>query len=243
MKNFVIDIICQTASFRDPNFQNFHKSLELPPPTTIIGFSGAALGFSPLKSQDFFENADFKIGISGIYKGKCSDTWKYLKGIRAMRFYDPGLDGSIIQREYLINASFSIVFSSENEKALKKLKEAFENPVYALTMGNSDSLAHIQNIEIDKALVESNIIRNCFMEGNVINEVITEAEKGKLEFSVYSNETILYDLPLRFDYENDYGKRSISRIGTFTLIGKEMKLNYNVEGIQHNQQFIPLFSI
>ena len=102
MKNFIIEIQCQTASFRNPDFQNFHKSLELPPPTTIIGLAGAALGYSPLRAQEFFDESKFEIGIYGTYLGKCKDTWKYNKGIRDMRLYDPGLDGSIIQKEFLI---------------------------------------------------------------------------------------------------------------------------------------------
>ena len=107
MKNFVVEIKSQTASFRDPNFQNFHKTLDLPPPTTIIGLSGAALGLSPLQSQDFFEDGDFQIGIYGNYDGRCNDTWKYdrrhtNRGLK----YDPGMDGSIIQKEFLIQNTF-----------------------------------------------------------------------------------------------------------------------------------------
>lgn len=243
MKNFVIEIKCQTASFRNPNFQNFHKSLEFPPPTTIIGFAGAALGFTPLQAQEFFDDSNFKIGISGVYEGKCLDTWKYNKGIRDMRLYDPGLDGSIIQKEYLINAKFLMAFSSENEQANERLKGAFENPVYALTMGNSDSLAHIKSIKENVNFTEVNEVENCLMQGNVVNEVMSLAEKGNLEFSVYSNDTLTYDLPLRFEYENDYGKRTISKIETYSLIGKKMKLNYKVEGVKFKQHFIPIFSI
>lgn len=243
MNNLIIEFKCQTASFRNPNFQNFHKSLELPPPTTIIGLAGAALGLTPLQSQEFFEDSSFKFGISGVYKGKCSDTWKYNKGIRDMRLYDPGLDGSIIQKEYLINTTFLIAFSSENEGAIENLKEAFENPVYALTMGNSDSLAFVKNIEIKAESADSEVIENCFIQGNVLNDVMSLAEKGKLEFSVYSNETLTYDLPIRFDYENDYGKRTISKIETYSLIKEKMKLNFKVHGLRYREQFIPLFSI
>lgn len=243
MKNFVIEIRCQTASFRNPNFQNFHKSLELPPPTTIIGFAGAALGLSPLQSQEFFDGANFKIGICGVYGGKCLDTWKYNKGIRDMRLYDPGLDGSIIQKEYLINTKFLLVFTSENERELLRLKKAFENPVYALTMGNSDSLAQIKSIEENATFCMENEVEHCFIQGDVVNQVMSMAEKGNLEFSVYSNETLTYDLPLRFDYENDYGKRKTSKIDTYSLINKKMKLNYKVEGVKLKEQFIPLFKI
>lgn len=243
MKNFVIEVKCQTASFRNPNFQNFHKSLELPPPTTIIGLAGAALGYTPLQAQDFFNDSNFEIGIGGFYGGKCLDTWKYNKGIRDMRFYDPGIDGSIIQKEYLINASFLIAFDSENEEAVRHLRAAFGNPVYALTMGNSDSLAHIKNIEENVNHTQLDEVENCYMQGNVVDQVIHVAKKSELEFSIYANENLTYNLPLRFEYENDYGRRTTSKIETYSFIGKKMKLNYEVKGVTYKEHFIPLFSI
>ena len=243
MKNFIIEIQCQTASFRNPDFQNFHKSLELPPPTTVIGIAGAALGYSPLRAQEFFDESKFEIGIYGTYLGKCKDTWKYNKGIRDMRLYDPGLDGSIIQREFLIFPTFIIAFSSENIKAVEKLYKAFTSPVYALTMGNSDSLASIKNIEIKLEISEADKIENCFVQGDVVNEVMSLANSGNFEFSIYTNDTLTYDLPIRFEYENDYGRRTVSKIDTYSLIGDLMKINYNIKGLQYKNHFIPLFSI
>lgn len=243
MKNFVIKIKCQTASFRKPDFQNFHKSLELPPPTTILGLAGAALGYTPLQAQEFFDTSPFEIGIFGTYDGKCLDTWKYNKGIRDMRLYDPGLDGSIIQKEFLIFATFLIAFSSKNQDALEHLNQAFSNPFYALTMGNSDSLAHISHIENDIDEIEADEIENCFVKGDVVNEVMNVAAANKFSFSIYSNETLTYDLPLRFEYDNDYGRRTVSKTETYSLIGNKMKINYSLKGLKYKNHFIPLFPI
>jgi CRISPR-associated protein Cas5t len=243
MKNFVIEIRCQTASFRNPAFQNFHKTLELPPPTTIIGLAGAALGYSPLQAQDFFDAFKFNIGVFGTYDGKCKDTWKYNKGIRDMRLYNPNLDGSIIQKEFLIKSRFVIAFSSENKGAIKQLYGSFLNPVYALTMGNSDSLACLKFIESNIDEIEHDQIENCFVKGNIVSDVMSLAEKGNLSFSIYSNDMLTYDLPIRFDYESDYGKRSVSKIQTYSLIGNQMKINYKLKGLNYKNLFIPIFSI
>ncbi len=243
MKNLVIEILSQTASFRNPDFQNFHKSLELPPPTTIVGLAGAALGLSPLQAQEFFESTNSKIGVYGIYAGKCSDTWKYNKEIRDMRTYDPGKDGSIIQKEHLVNSRFIIAISSESHEVISKLTEAFKNPTYALTMGNSDSLAFVKNIETDLPIVSKCEVENCILQGDVINNVMSLASE-KLEFSIYhTSEPLTYELPLKFHYAHDYGKRAVSEIGTFSLIGKKMKLNYEVEGLMYKDLFIPLINL
>ena len=242
MKNLVVEILNQTASFRNPDFQNFHKSLDLPPPTTVVGLAGAALGLSPLQAQEFFESTDLKIGVYGMYAGKCSDTWKYNKEIRDMRTYNPGKDGSIIQKEHLINSRFIIAFSNESPDVILRLYEAFRNPTYALTMGNSDALAFVKNIETDLPNQTSYEVENCLLKGDVIDNVISLASE-KLEFSIYNtSEPLTYDLPVKFHYANDYGRRTVSQIGTFSMIGKKMTLNYAVEGLMYKDTFVPLIN-
>jgi CRISPR-associated protein Cas5t len=243
MKNFALEIITQTASFRNPDFQNFHKTLDLPPPTTIVGLSGAALGLSPLEAQEFFESNDLQIGVYGVFAGKCSDTWKYNKEIRDMRTYDPAKDGSIIQKEYLIYTRFIIAFFGENHDALQKLAEAFRNPIYALTMGNSDSLAFIKNIELDLPQLSSYTVENCMLQGDVINSVMSLASEN-LEFSIYNtSDPLTYDLPVKFNYASDYGKRNVSKIGTYSIIGRKMKLNYEIDGLNYKDLFIPMLKL
>lgn len=242
MQNLVIEILSQTASFRNPDFQNFHKSLDLPPPTTVVGLAGAALGLSPLQAQEFFESNDLQIGVYGLHAGKCSDTWKYNKDIVDMRTYDAGKDGSIIQKEHLIHSRFIIALSSESPDIILKLHEAFQNPTYALTMGNSDALAFVKNTETGLPLFSSYEVENCLLKGDVIDNVISVASE-KLEFSIYNtSEPLTYDLPVKFQYANDYGRRTVSQIGTFSMIGKKMKLNYEVEGLMYKEIFVPLMN-
>lgn len=245
MENFIVEIQSQTASFRNPDFQNFHKSLELPPPTTIIGLAGAALGLPPLQAQEFFEESDFKIGVYGRFNGKCNDTWKYDRrhSNRGLR-YDPELDGSVIQKEFLVHNTFLIAFSAEDDEKLEELYTAFKFPAYALTMGNSDSLAFVKSINSDVTVSKNDQLQHCMVEGDIIDEVIQLAPKN-MEFSIYqsSSEPITHDLPIRFDYESDYGKRTVSSIYTFSIISEKMKLNYEVEGLTYHDIFIPLFRL
>lgn len=243
MKNLVIEIRSQTASFRDPEFQNFHKTLDLPPPTTIIGLAGAAMGLSPLQAQEFFESDKIKIGICGSHEGKCSDTWKYNRRTNEMWKYNPEMDGSVIQKEFLIKNSFFIAFSSSSDQILEALFSGFSSPVFALTMGNSDSLAFVKAIHHDVQTGKSSEVEDCIVEGDIINEVMRLAPE-KMVFSIYqTSEPISYDLPTRFDYDGDYGKRSVSSLSVYSFVGKKMKLNYELEGLRHNDLFIPLISI
>jgi CRISPR-associated protein Cas5t len=242
MGNLLVNLKSQTASFRNPDFQNFHKTLDFPPPTAIIGLVGAALGFSPLNAQEFcFENK-IKLGVCGVSKGRFKDTWKYSKKTNEMWLYSPGLDGSIIQKEYLIQTSFSIVFKAE-DIIIKQLKEGFQAPVFALTMGNSDSLAKVAYVQENLEEVESSEVEHCVVEGNVIENVLNNANKH-LEFSIYeTKEPLGYDLPISFDYKSDYGRRTVNRIKTLSFIHSKMVLNYLVQGVKYEGQFIPYITL
>ncbi|MEL6719601.1 MAG: CRISPR-associated protein Cas5 [Bacteroidota bacterium] len=243
MKAFSLEILAQTASFRNPEFQNFHKTLELPPPTTVIGFAGAALGLSPKMAQDFFDTGNFQIGIAGYSDGRMRDTWKYNKRTSSMHVYDPLLDGSVIQKEYLVHNQFFLVFCNEDETRLERLRTAFQFPKFALTMGNSDALAKIKLISKSLDITESSTLKNCLVQGDVVGETMRRS-MDSFEFSLYqTSEPISFDLPVRFSYKSDYGKRSVSKNDTFSFIGQEMQLNFKVKGVKIDDLFIPIFPL
>jgi CRISPR-associated protein Cas5t len=243
MLSCCIEIVSQTASFRNPEFQNFHKSLNLPPPTTIIGLAGAALGLSPKMAQEYFDNHLIEVGIAGFYQGKTKDTWKYNRRTSGMHLYDPLLDGGVIQREHLIHNSFFLAFSSKEEVRINEIIEAFQNPVFALTMGNSDALAKVKNVHTDVEISRSGQIKNCMVAGDIVGDVLRNASEHPF-FSIYQNsEPITFDLPIRFNYESDYGKREVSEISTFSFVEAEMQLNFDIKGVQLKDIFIPIFHL
>lgn len=243
MYAFCIELISQTASFRNPEFQNFHKTLEFPPPTTIIGLVGAALGLSPPQAQNFFDQSRIKIGVACQNKGKTIDTWKYNMRTKHMHLYHPLLDGSVIKRELLIHNHFYICFYSEDEQPITALDNGFSNPFFTLTMGNSDALAKIKAIHRDLVIKKSNNIDSCLVAGDVLGDVFRNATNN-VEFSIYqTSEPLTFDLPVRFQYQSDYGKRSVSETRTFSFIGPQMKLNYELEGVWVQDRFIPIFDL
>jgi CRISPR-associated protein Cas5t len=254
-KFLVIELQSQTASFRNPEFQNFHKTLLLPPPTTVFGMAGAAMGLSPKATQDFFDQGNWQLGIYGKAEGKGKDLWKY----RTMAFEkqkkslglkkDDPLDlrsddpKSIINREILYKNHFIFVFSHEDAGRLEILHDAFLSPVYALTVGNSDSLANIINVSWATDVISSRKIAHCMVAGDIVSAVMDKAIEDP-EFSIYStSEPIAYDLPVQFSYKKDYGVRSVSARKTLSIVGEAMELNMDISGISYKNHFIPVFSI
>lgn len=236
MKYCAAHIKTQSSTFRMPEFQNFHKSFFLPPPTTLIGFAGAAIGLSPKESQEHFNKNDFEIGVYGFSNGITKDLWKYrkLKG--------SGFISDILTREILVGNEFILVYGNEKDELIEDLSNAIKNPKYALTLGNSDSLAKVISLT-EPSKSESDEVSHCILEGDVVNEVLSNSSNG-LDFSIYTtSDPITHDLPVKFEYESDYGVRRIVKRNKYSFIGEKMKLNVKKRGIVTNEIFIPVFKI
>ncbi|AXE21944.1 CRISPR-associated protein Cas5 (plasmid) [Runella rosea] len=235
MLHCVIEIRSVTASFRNPEFQNFHKSFRLPPPTTLIGLAGAALGLSPKSAQDFFEKDSFRAGVRGIASGMARDLWKY----------DTLPGRSVITREILMDTHYWIVFGCESQETIHQIKAAFDNPVFALTMGSSDSLAKIVKTELIESESESNELENALVEDDIIPLVLAQALKGgEFSFGVNDSDPIAYQLPTRFAYESDYGVRKIAARKLFSFIGPKVTFKDEVfRGVHFGDVFIPTFTL
>lgn len=238
MKFLAVEIYTETATFRNPDFQNFHKTLLLPPPTTIVGLAGAAMGSTPKEAQEYFGDNEIKVGVYGKSLGITKDLWKYrdLLGKR-----------SVIKKEILFKNNFIIVFISDREKVIEKIKEGFMNPKYALTMGNSDSLAFVRELVAEeiKDMIESDYLENCLVEGDIFSEVVKNIDNGR-EISIYTtSDPITYDLPVKFLYESDYGMRCVIERKPYSFItkGRKVKINISKRGIMYKDIFIPICSL
>ncbi|ADB41979.1 CRISPR-associated protein Cas5 [Spirosoma linguale] len=232
-----IELKSVTASFRNPEFQNFHKSFPLPPPTALIGLAGAALGLSPRMAQDFLDTNQFQAGVSGKGEGMTRDLWKYDRLT--------GTGSSIILREIYVNPHYRLVFGSDNHEAVEQLKAAFDSPVYALTLGQSDSLAKIVRTTLTDAVVEGQTLENTLVEGDIVPAILEQVlYGGTFSLSLSTSDPIAYQLPTRFNYKADYGMRTVSERKLFSFVGPQVTFqNRTFSGVQVGDVFVPLFKI
>jgi CRISPR-associated protein Cas5t len=239
MNYCLIQVHTQTATFRNPEFQNFHKSFALPPPTTIVGLAGAALGLEAKDAQAFFEGKGFQIGVKGKSEGRANDLWKY----RTLSS-DPAKATSVLTREILYGNTFFIAFAHENTDAIDQLRAAFETPQYAPVLGNSDSLAKLKVLPTDViSSAESKDLSHCLVAGNAVEDALNAALSNQsFDFYLKYNDSMFYDLPVRFHYEASGVRRVVER-KPFTFIGSSMQLPMTVEGLKFQNHFIPLFPL
>ncbi|MBN7818083.1 CRISPR-associated protein Cas5 [Algoriphagus pacificus] len=236
MQCIIVELACQSCSFRIPEFQNFHRSYELPPPTTIIGFAGAALGLGPKESQEFFD-ADFEFGVNGSYKGKSNDLWKYQK-LKGKEYIS-----DILTREVLYEGHFNIVFASESTDKIERLQYALENPIYALTLGNSDGLCKVINVSFTSDLFNCDELKNCLVEGNLMEEVLNNPTE--LEFSLRDGvDPMSYEIPVAFEYDSNFGIRRVVKRKEFSFVGAGAHVKGLIrKGVKYKDCQIPLFKL
>ena len=191
MKHYLlIQLHARMASFRDPEFQNFHRTLPLPPPSTCIGIAGAALGLWGPEAQAFFAPGEWELGIGGTSAGRAKDLWKY----------DDFKDGSIVLREYLYDNDFQLVFGHADRERLEKLQAAFCSPAFALTCGNSDSLCRVVGTEFVKGGELSDEVDHCYVPGDLLRQVIDNYVPGQQLSVRTSSNPAKMELPVRYEF-------------------------------------------
>ena len=173
------------------------------------------------------------MGAYALTQGVANDLWKY----------NDFATGSIIQREVMFQNQFVIIYGSENQDKIYELEQAFSNPTYCLTVSSPDSLAKVEKVYTTTQTGYSHTVSHCLLEGNVVDEVINNAQNG-LEFSIYStSDPVAYQLPVQFSYTKDYGMRRVTKRKEFSFIGEEMLLNVEKKGIAVDDVFVPLFRL
>ncbi|PRR77946.1 CRISPR-associated protein Cas5 [Clostridium liquoris] len=150
-------------SFRIPFFRTYHKSFLAPPKTTILGMITNIMG----KSEEYYYmllNED-KIKVSVVIdsiKGKAKDLWSY-KSLENKS----GMHGrSIIRRDRLFNAKYTIYLMIENDAISQEIFQCLKSPKSIPSLGLDDEIVKIFNVEkdIDIKENESNIINSVFMD-------------------------------------------------------------------------------
>src|SRR5690606_9662329 len=140
-------------SFRQPDFHTYHKTLPLPPKTTVAGMIGSALGIGPKVVNDqWLKTERFQMGIVGKAKGKANDLWQIRKyETKQIAAYNKGdkdtpYKTAVIIRELLYNSEFIIYLSFKDETDFDLVFQKLQNPAWALSLGREDELINIKEI-------------------------------------------------------------------------------------------------
>jgi CRISPR-associated protein Cas5t len=232
---FSMEGVSITASFRSPETHTFHKTLPLPPKTTVIGMMGAALGLSLEEIHKLVEDQGFLIGVYGFNKGLMRDLWNYRKltgkekkytedDIKNRRQY------SVLIREYLFDNLFILYFGCNKLEELEQLRSAFVSPVYTLTVGNSDDLFKICKIGdiIEEKECKLKKFEYTILPGDMSSLYNNDIDFSQIPIVKTVNTPQIFLLPTRFVFEGD--ERRVSERQKFTFVSTPVKLKTDIDG-------------
>jgi len=222
-----IEIRGLTASFRVPYMFKYHRSLPLPPYTSVIWMFGAAIGKDMATAQEIFKSLKLRVWIAGSYAGGCNDTW------RVLTTKNPERD--VVERQILFKPRYHIVLYS-NESSIYFCEKAFRHPVYPLSLGRPDDLAN--------AIVHA--VFKCEPKDLQVlyNTVVAGVPSAQVDESLFDIDdptdpgpcTLLYRLPVHFLFKNGFAyERTADDYKDFTFIGnhpitlKEPAKGFNIK--------------
>jgi CRISPR-associated protein Cas5t len=242
---FSVEGVSLTASFRSPETHTFHKTLPLPPKTTIVGMMGAALGLSLEEIHKLVDNQGFLVGVYGFNKGLMKDLWNYRKltgkekkytedDIKNRRQY------SILIREYLFENLFIFYFGCSELDKLEQLRSAFLSPVYPLTVGNSDDLLKICKIEniTEEKERELKKFEYTILPGDLSLLYNNDIDFSQIPIVKTVSTPQVFLLPTKFTFEGD--ERRVSKRQKFTFVSTPVKLKTEIDGYTVNGRNVVL---
>lgn len=143
----VVRVRAPVASFRRPLDHNYQRTLPMPPPTTLLGIAGAALGLS---DRELWAPGSPVLGLKvSVWMteepGRARDMWTVLK-IKGGKI----AERSPYFRELLFATRYTLFYGG-NENLLKLLQDRFRDPAYPLSLGREDELALVEETALEEA--------------------------------------------------------------------------------------------
>lgn len=207
------------ASFRRPLDHNYQRTLPMPPPTTILGFAGAALGLADWELwSDLSPLQGIKVSVwIDEEPGLARDMWTLLK-IK---------EGSMVRspyfRELLFRAKYTLLYGGE-ERTLQELQKAFEQPAFSLCLGREDELVSVLQVTHQEASEGGKVLR-----GTVVRGALSQLDaRPVLRPGIRLSPPVAERLPLRFEVTG--GVRHPRDYEVFTFL--PLSLEVEVSGVE-----------
>jgi len=215
MEALTVKVVGINTSFRRILDFNYQRTYTLPPPTTIIGFLGAALGYSDRElwsGKTIIDKLNFSVLALNV-PGFGKDMWT-LQKIKNNKI----AGSSPYLRELLFYPEYLMVFSGD-EDILENVESHLKDPVYALSLGRDDELVRIAGIEWKELDAGEPVFT-----GTILPFDIREFDyRPELEEGIFVEPPIIEKLPVRFTI-NKKGVRSPDAKKSYSFIPNSFKV-------------------
>lgn len=233
MKALSLKVSAPQVSFRRPLDLNYQRTLPLPPPTTMIGLAGSALGLADYQiwnEAQWKPLRNLKVAVTlNKPPGKAKDMITVLKV----------KNGKIEQRspyfrELLFNVEYTLFYAGEDE-FIEELSKAFEDPAFPLSLGREDELIEIVSIEQIKLTTGKPVFYGTAIPGDIREMKISLPAFKSGKSPIKLEPAIIENMPLKFKVEK--GSRLPIKKATITFLPYSLEIeieNFNREVFEFN---------
>ena len=245
-----------TGSFREPSSHLYQATLPLPPVSALVGMAGAAVGKRFEKAWPSFMAMGLFVGASGTVKGRGIDLWRYRKVSQAKEKDKKDSDvfvlgtkairSAVLNREFLVYPRITAFYASKDRGKIADLREAFTDPIFAISLGNSDEIACAMKVsevcEVEE-LKETTSFRDTFLHGDHADDVRFDWEALKRSGVAQPLRAPLVR-PLIVDFAFDGAERHASCLQPFTFLSGYQCLGHPQRAFQFDGGSpIPLYGL
>jgi len=190
----------------------------MPPPTTLLGIAGAALGLSD--SELWAPNSPLRGLKVSVWMdeqpGRARDMWTVLK-IKGGKI----AERSPYFRELLFFTCYTLFYGGE-EVLLRQLAEAFRDPAYPLSLGREDELLLVEEVKVAEAQQGEPLFRGTVVPGDIRH---MSGVRPLLREGAVFEPPVVEKLPLAFTVD-DRGVRSpdAPALLSFLPLGVELEV-------------------
>lgn len=211
-----VRVKAQVASFRRPLEHNYQRTLLMPPPTTLVGIAGAAMGLSDRRIWQEGALSWLKVAVlMDEVPCRAADL------IKLMKFKGGEIESrSPYYRELLFNAGYTLIYGGP-EECLYRLAKALESPAYALSLGREEDILLVRDLNLLELRKGDGLFSGTVIPGDLRGMRV----EVKLEPGTKSEPVQVEVLPVKFELD-ERGVRSASELRSFTFlpIGLEVEV-------------------
>jgi len=262
MKGIVWYLRGEYGSFRPYDTTSIIDTYLFPPKTTIIGMIGAACGWSEDDLVEYYDRIKAGIKIEHFHSvfNDLTKMWKVLASSEARKqnrwLYFPEnrvytfeelrrkipsrvlRQIFVVVKRFLYRPEFTIYLTTLSEDRLvKDIENALKDPMYPITLGDSDSLFYPRDMQYIKS-VEVKDIKSCRFH------CLLDAEKVRKAGGIkYTGKTAGFTIYPRFktmpvSFKKNRKEPKIKEIICFS---GEIELNSEIEAYEFNGEPVYLF--
>ena len=252
MYGFFVSLHGMTASFREPGSHLYQATLPLPPISALVGMAGAATGRTFEEAWQYFKGARLFVGALGCAEGRGIDLWNYDKmalprgneeSARAKLYgLSKVVRKDILNREFLASPRFTVFYAFDGQQEASRLRTAFIDPAYALSLGNSDDIAMVKEVSELCDLGEgevSAVFRDTLLAGDYAEGVQFDWEALKRSCVAKTLNAPLVR-PLIVDFEFEGAERHGSRYRLFTFLTGHQRLQRAQRAFRFQNAALPV---